>query len=128
MIRGRYAFSEQGWQDLSDLHAAAVENMALALNVFISGDRDSARRLVEAKQAFGRLEHDSNRRHLARLRDGRAESLDSSAIHLDVTRDLKQINSLLASVAYPILDDAGELLPSRLKTADALAGADPDDD
>jgi phosphate:Na+ symporter len=30
--------------------------------------------------------------------------------------DLKRINSLLCSVAYPILEQAGALAPSRLKS------------
>jgi phosphate:Na+ symporter len=33
-----------------------------------------------------------------------------------VLRDLKRINSHLTSVAYPILDTAGELRQSRLQT------------
>jgi phosphate:Na+ symporter len=30
-------------------------------------------------------------------------------------RDLKRVNSHLAAAAYPILEDRGELLPSRLR-------------
>jgi phosphate:Na+ symporter len=38
-----------------------------------------------------------------------------SAIHLDLLRDMKLINSLIvAAAAYPVLDRAGELLPTRL--------------
>jgi phosphate:Na+ symporter len=54
-------------------------------------------------------------RHFARLRDGRPESLETSSIHLDIIRDLKRINSHLTSVAYPILEEAGELSESRLR-------------
>ena len=35
---------------------------------------------------------------------------------MDVIRDLKRINGHLASVAYPILEAAGELADTRLKT------------
>ncbi|MBV9590862.1 MAG: Na/Pi cotransporter family protein, partial [Hyphomicrobiales bacterium] len=59
-------------------------------------------------------ERDTSDRHYARLRDGRPESIASSAIHLDIIRDLKRINSHLASVGYPILEEAGELAESRL--------------
>jgi phosphate:Na+ symporter len=39
----------------------------------------------------------------------------SSAIHLDLLRDMKLINSLIvAAAAYPVLDKTGELLPTRL--------------
>ena len=64
-------------------------------------------------------ERDTSDRHYARLRDGRPESITSSAIHLDVIRDLKRINSHLTSVGYPILEDAGELAESRLLAREA---------
>ena len=54
-----------------------------------------------------------------RLRAGRPESIETTAIHLDIVRDLKRINSHLTSVAYPILEAAGELLETRLKGVDA---------
>ena len=49
-----------------------------------------------------------------RLSDGAVRSLETSTIHLDTIRDLKQINSLLASIAYPVLAKAGQLRTSRL--------------
>jgi phosphate:Na+ symporter len=61
------------------------------------------------------------------LRDGRPESIASSAIHLDIIRDLKRINSHLTSVGYPILEEAGELAESRLlarETGNAEARSD----
>jgi len=53
------------------------------------------------------------------LREGRPESIETSAIHLDVMRDLKRINGHLTSVAYPILEVAGELRDSRLREREA---------
>ena len=61
--------------------------------------------------------------HFARLREGRPESIETSAIHMDVIRDLKRINGHLASVAYPILEAAGELADTRLKTTQPLMRA-----
>ena len=45
----------------------------------------------------------------------RPQSIETSGLHLDVIRDLKRIDSHLTAVAYPILDAAGELRPSRLR-------------
>lgn len=113
-----HTFSKPGWQELTEMHARVVENMLLALNVFVSGDRESARQLMEAKEEFRDLEFKNSNRHLARLRAGQTASIDTSAIHMDILRDFKQINSHLASVAYPILHSSGELLDSRLKAVD----------
>ena len=51
-------------------------------------------------------------RHFERLREGRPESLETTSLHLDVLSDLKRIHSHICSVAYPVLEAAGEL-PAR---------------
>ena len=112
-------FSDEGWAELTDLHARVVDNFQLALNVFVSGEVDTARQLIREKENFRELEHQSSQRHMQRLRDGTVESIDSSPVHLDVIRDLAQINSLLAATAYPILEESGHLLRSRLRAAQA---------
>jgi phosphate:Na+ symporter len=61
------------------------------------------------------MEIEGSQKHLARLRSGQIESIETSALHLDILRDLKRVNSHLTSVAYPILDASGELRASRLK-------------
>jgi phosphate:Na+ symporter len=115
-IRNQLRFSEEGFNEISAMHARLTENLKLALNVFVSGDVRLARRLLEEKVALRELERAASENHLARLRSGRLESIETSSLHLDVIRDLKRINSHLASVAYPILDSAGELSHTRLKT------------
>ena len=56
----------------------------------------------------------SQERHHDRLSAGRLETIQTTSLHTDVIRDLKRINSHLTSVAYPILEAAGELASSRL--------------
>lgn len=125
-ITKRLDFSPEGWQELTTMHARVVDNMRLALNVFLSGDPDSARQLIEHKEQIGALERKSSARHLSRLRAGQVASIETSAIHLDILHDLKQINSHLASVAYPILHQSGELHRSRLKSQPANEPVDAD--
>jgi Na+/phosphate symporter len=43
------------------------------------------------------------------------KSVETSALHLDILRDLKRINAHIAAAAYPVLEKLGELLPSRLR-------------
>jgi phosphate:Na+ symporter len=117
-IRNKLQFSADGFREICDMHARLVDNLKLALNVFISGDVRMARRLLEEKVAFRELERFASESHLQRLRRGTPESIETSSLHLDVIRDLKRINSHLTSVAYPILDAAGELAATRLKPAD----------
>ena len=91
-----------------------LTNLDLALNVFISEDLDLARRLLREKTAIRDLERVYVENHYERIGQGRPESIESSALHLDVLRDLRRISGHLTSVAYPILERAGELAASRL--------------
>jgi phosphate:Na+ symporter len=103
-----------------------MENLKLAFNVFATRDLALARRLFSSKTAMRNEENAAAENHYARLRDGRRESIETSSIHLDIIRDLKRINGHLTSVAYPILETAGELRDSRLMAADSgVPTADP---
>lgn len=110
-------FSQEGWRELTDMHARVMSNMQMALNVVLSEDVDSARQLVIEKDRMRKLERESYARHLNRLRSGAVESIESSDLHLETVRSLREINSLMAAVAYPILSRHGQLRESRLKKA-----------
>ncbi|MBB6468415.1 phosphate:Na+ symporter [Aminobacter lissarensis] len=114
----RLSFSREGWSELTALHDRVLANMQIAMNVLVSGDLEAARQLVVEKERMRRLERDSHERHLKRLQSGTPQSIETSDIHLEAVRALKEFNSLLVSVAYPILTQSGDLLESRLaKTA-----------
>lgn len=110
----KLSFSPEGWRELNELHHRVMANMQLALNVLVSQDRESARQLLSEKDAMREAERASYEQHLRRLRTGAVQSIETSNIHLETVRALKTINSLFASVAYPILSESGELLDSRL--------------
>jgi len=110
-------FSDQGWKELTDLHARVLDNLQLSLNVLVSQDRESARQLIEEKDEIGAFERESIARHLTRLRSGTAASRESSDLHLETVHALKRINSALSGIAYSILSDSGDLLDSRLSKA-----------
>ncbi len=110
-------FTPEGWRELSDLHAMVLANARLAFNVLISRDPETAFQLVQEKDRLRELERQTSQRHFERLREGTAKSIETSAVHLDTLRDLKQINSLLASLAYPVLEEEGVLGTTRLLPA-----------
>lgn len=120
-IRNRLAFSPEGLDDIRRIHGRVMDNMRLAFNVFATRDVALARRLLAEKAAMRSAELAAADNHFARLRQGRPESIETSSIHLDVIRDLKRINAHLTSVAYPILEAAGELRESRLRERAAEA-------
>lgn len=120
------SFSEDGWKEIRIFHALTAEQMRRAVAVYVSRDVGMARELVARKDRLRGEEQLATRRHFARLRDGLAETIETSALHLDVLRDLKRINAHLTTVAHPILEQAGELSGSRLRAvADAPMPAAP---
>jgi len=108
------AFSESGWAEIRDFHDRVLANVQAALNVLMTMNPDAARALVEEKDRVRDVELALQRSHLDRLKLGLAESIETSNIHQETLRALKQVNSALTMVAYPILSETGDLLSSRL--------------
>jgi len=97
-----------------------MDNMKMALGVFISNDAKLARQLLGEKSDLRASELAAADQHLARLREGRPESIETSSLHLDILRDLKRINSHVCSVAYSVLEGAGELERARPRQSTSL--------
>ena len=116
-IKRGFRFSEAGMQEITELHGRLVDNLRLAMSVFLNGDVRDARRLLEEKVRFRDLERSYAAAHLARLSDRTVPSIETSSLHIDLLSELKRINSLLCSMAYPILEPTGTLAPSRLQDA-----------
>jgi phosphate:Na+ symporter len=110
-------FTEEGWRELRAFHASVLANARMAFNVLVSRDAETARQLVLEKDRLRERERETSQSHFLRLRDGTPQSIETSSIHLDTIRDLKQINSLLTSMAYPVLEERGLLRGSRLQAS-----------
>ena len=110
-------FSEAGITEIGDLHSRLVENLRLGMSVFLHGNVRDAQKLLEEKTRFRDLEREYASTHLGRLAVNTVQSIETSSLHLDLISDLKRINSLICSIAYPILDSAGALAPNRLRAS-----------
>ncbi|HEY1328238.1 MAG TPA: Na/Pi cotransporter family protein [Casimicrobiaceae bacterium] len=117
MDKGR-KFSDAGMAEIVDLHARLMTNLRLGLSVFLNRDLKSAQELLAQKVLFRDLERAYANSHLARLTSNTVDSIETSSLHLDLISDLRRINSHICSIAYPILEEAGVLARTRLKTAE----------
>jgi len=109
------SFSAEGRTEIRTMLERLTANAQASAAVFMTDDARAARRLLGEKEVFRDLEARATEAHFARIRAGRVESVETSALHLDVLRDMKRINAHIAAAAYPVLDKLGELLPSRLR-------------
>jgi len=99
------------------LYQPVLKSFNLSLSVFSSSDIGMARLLLARKYKIIKLEKQGVVRHLKNLREDNAYDPNLSALQLDVIRDLKRINWHLSALAYPILEEAGQLR-SRLRSND----------
>ncbi|TFZ07390.1 Na/Pi cotransporter family protein [Ramlibacter henchirensis] len=119
-IRKGRSFSDAGMAEICELHARLIDNLRLGMSVFLNGSVRDAQKLLEEKARFRDLEHAYASTHLERLSGNTVQSIETSSLHIDLISDLKRINSHICSIAYPILESAGALAPSRLRS-DVLA-------
>ena len=116
-VRDGEQFSEAGFQELMDANKHVGETIHLASKVFMEKQLSDAQNLLLRKERFRDIELESIENHFARLVERDPETVATTSYHMDIMRDLKRINSLFISCAYPLLENAGRLQGSRLKSA-----------
>jgi phosphate:Na+ symporter len=109
------AFTPQQRAVLDKLCALVSDALKLAAGVAASGDVDGARRLIEHKGAFRKLEQEAIGRQFLDCSSSRATNLRASALFVDLVRDLQRVLSHVVSAGYPIVEAAGLLRDSRLR-------------
>ncbi len=114
-IHGNKKFSNEGFKEIDDLFVMVQQSLKLAQQVFISRDVKLARKLVKDKAEIKMAEVKTSKAHISRLKEGIPETMDTSSMHMDIIRDLLRVNSMITSVAYPILEGEGQLAKTRLK-------------
>ena len=103
-------FSPAGMAEITELHSRLVDNLHLAMSVFLNGNVHDAQKLLEEKNRFRDLEHEYAATHLDRLAGNTLPSIETSSLHLDLISDLKHINSHICSIADPILDSPRQVM------------------
>jgi phosphate:Na+ symporter len=99
-IKQNANFSSEGAVEIEAFYHMVLKSLRLSLSVFVSGDAEAARRLLQEKSEIRLSERTATANHFSRLREGRLETLDTMSMHVDALRDLKRIHSHICSVAY----------------------------
>ncbi|MGN8274758.1 Na/Pi cotransporter family protein [Pseudomonas sp. SMN5] len=100
----RRSFSDVGLEELAGLHSQLIANLRLGMSVFLSADRESARQLLREKRRFRAQERRMAHAHVSRLQRKVLQSLETSALHLELIADMRRLNSLFCSSAYVVLE------------------------
>lgn len=113
-------FSKSGWSEICDVHRVVLEGFTLARHILLDGDLESARMLVLEKAEVKKLARNSRNAHFNRLEKGATDSFESSDLHLETLRAMRELHGHIASVAYPHLYRAGQILDTRLVQGDPM--------
>ncbi|MGL4315068.1 MAG: Na/Pi cotransporter family protein [Pseudomonas sp.] len=99
-----YSFSASGLEELTGLLGLLQDNLRLGLNVFLNGNHANAQRLIQEKRRFRQEERKLAHAHVGRLSQQVVQSIETSALHLELIADMKRLNSLFCSSAYALLE------------------------
>ncbi len=98
-------FSAEGANDIEQLTRLVGENLNLAVSAYATQDAELAEKLLRHKLNITRIERELKQAHIRRLHEGIKESIDTSAIHLDVLSNLERINSHATNIAFVVLGE-----------------------
>jgi len=98
-------FSEAGWAEILEFHGMVSKNLERAIAAFAANDHALAQEVLDQRPVLRQREREMRESHLGRLRQGLAESLETSEIHLDILTNLKRISSHVSALMFPILEE-----------------------
>ena len=107
---------------VSRVRTRVLADLRLALSTMMTEDERSARELLDAKREINEFERATARDHLARLGDADPARLAASNLFLSLLRDLKRVNSHLATIGYAVMSSAGPSRSDRLASPPEVDG------
>lgn len=91
-------FSEEGWQEILELHQQLREVSSTAINSF--NNREMCQQAIDMKRVFAKKIIQLRENHISRLNKGLRETISTSSIHLDLLSEFKHISGILSTHAY----------------------------
>lgn len=110
-------FSPEGWQEICLMHKVTNEMMELAMAALSSSNIQLARKMLKHYEYYCDQEDKLKMSHLKRLYEERRESIESSAIHLEMISLYHRIHlSLLTMIRFLLPDQ--KIMFERVKEED----------
>lgn len=97
-------FSDDGMKEVIALHQLIGQHLEMVITALTTRNAELAQQVIEAKTQVAHQERQLKQAHVKRLHEGLVESIETSAIHLDVLTNLKRINSHVTNIAYAVIE------------------------
>ena len=101
-------FSDDGAAEVRAYHLKMIKQIARSIETFTDSSLEKAERMTYKQAKYVALEGDLRQHHFERLRQNIQESVESSAIHLDLMDCLRKMNSYSANIARALVQRYGE--------------------
>lgn len=99
-------FSNEGWKEICQMHRGTEEMLGLCLSVMTTSNQTLALKMANHHTHYAETGDQLKMTHLKRLSEGKKDTIDSSAIHLELLSLYHRMNLSLMTIA-------GHLLPDR---------------
>lgn len=101
--REELRFSEEGFEELSNMYRQIQSNFALALQAFETEDTALATRVIQEHPRILRLEKEFRYNHFDRMQSGNPKTMATSSAHLDIIEFLLRIDGHSVNIAQGVL-------------------------
>ncbi|MBN1694008.1 Na/Pi cotransporter family protein [candidate division WOR-3 bacterium] len=102
-IKESYFFSKEGFHEIKKYHETILLNIKEVEAALSSMDRDIASDLLLGQKETEEKLKKFRENHINRLKEGKRESIDTSAIHLDLLNDFDRINYHIYNISKAIM-------------------------
>ncbi|MBM4436082.1 MAG: Na/Pi cotransporter family protein [Actinobacteria bacterium] len=102
VIHQHHAFSAEGRADLHTFAEKVKFEMARAISALTLNDAPLASDVLAQAEAVAELEREMRQGHISRVQEGRKETIDSWAIHLDMLGYLRRIHAHALNLAQVV--------------------------
>ncbi|MEO0293253.1 MAG: Na/Pi symporter [candidate division WOR-3 bacterium] len=102
-IKWAYYFSKEGFKEIKECYKMTLLNIKEVENALSKMDKNIAKKLLLSQEKTQELLKNYKESHINRLKEGKKESIDTSALHLDLLNDFDRINYHIYNIAKVIL-------------------------
>jgi phosphate:Na+ symporter len=101
-IKRNLRFSDDGMNDIKDLHSIIYINCSKTIDSFEKDDILSANEIIHTAAELHNTVHVFKKKHISRLQADLKESVETSGLHMDVLDQYTRINDILVDIASTI--------------------------
>ncbi len=102
-IEKGFMFSKEGFSEIKRFHGWVMDTIVMAVDALATFEKELAEEVVKRREEGVEYLEKLEASHIQRLRKGYRESIETSAVHLDLISDLERINFHATGIAKAIL-------------------------